>query len=77
MRFEDGELRRRTIVRLALKTLGIGAVSLEASPLAEMMVTVGLDMVGVGVELLLLVPVVEVEAIRNFLVCVAKTFSST
>ena len=33
--------------RLALKTLGRVAVSLDASPLAEMMVTVGRDMVGV------------------------------
>lgn len=32
---------------LALKTLGIGAVSLEASPFPEMMVTVGRDMAGV------------------------------
>jgi hypothetical protein len=38
---------RETGARLALKTLGRVAVSLDASPLPEMMVTVGRDMVGV------------------------------
>jgi len=42
-----------------LKTLGTGMVSLLASPLAEMMVTVGLDMVAIVGGVLWLV-VVEV-----------------
>lgn len=58
------------VVGLALKTLGIGAVSLDASPDAEMMVTVGRDMAGVlccG-----LVRCVEVEVLSSqcdFSVC--------
>jgi hypothetical protein len=42
-----GAAEREFDVRLALKTLGRVAVSLDASPLPEMMVTVGRDMVGV------------------------------
>jgi hypothetical protein len=38
---------RKRGAKLALKTLGRVAVSLDASPLPEMMVTVGRDMVGV------------------------------
>jgi hypothetical protein len=42
-----GAAEREFDMRLALKTLGRVAVSLDASPLPEMMVTVGRDMVGV------------------------------
>jgi hypothetical protein len=58
------------VVGLALKTLGMVAVSLDASPDAEMMVTVGRDMAGVlccG-----LVRCVEVEVLNSrsdFSVC--------
>jgi hypothetical protein len=39
---------RKSVVELTLKTLGTVMVSLVDSPLAEMTVTVGLDMVSRG-----------------------------
>lgn len=61
-------------MKLTLKTLGTVAVSLLASPLAEMMVTVGLDMVAIVGGVLWLV-VVEAGSILEMRDGVLRNFA--